>query len=85
MSDEVSDFLRSVEALKERREEEDEARSRELEEKILQEKRERQARRAGKVTSVWPDDTKHGNPSFLPLPYTWPASACPSSVQAGAH
>lgn len=47
MSDEVSDFLRSVERLKERREEEDEARSRELEEKILQEKRERQARRAG--------------------------------------
>ncbi len=47
MSDEVSDFLRSVERLKERREEEDDARSRELEEKILQEKRERQARRAG--------------------------------------
>lgn len=47
MSDEVSDFLRSVELLKERREEEDEARSRDLEEKILQEKRERQARRAG--------------------------------------
>jgi hypothetical protein len=47
MSDEVSDFLRSVELLKERREEEDEARSRELEEKILQEKKERQARRAG--------------------------------------
>jgi hypothetical protein len=48
MSDEVSDFLRSVELLKERREEEDEARSRELEEKILQEKKERQARRAGR-------------------------------------
>ena len=47
MSDEVSDFLRSVELLKERREEEDEARSRDLEEKILQEKKERQARRAG--------------------------------------
>lgn len=47
MSDEVSDFLRSVELLKGRREEEDEARSRELEEKILQEKKERQARRAG--------------------------------------
>jgi len=47
MSDEVSDFLRSVELLKGRREEEDEARSRELEQKILQEKRERQARRAG--------------------------------------
>ncbi len=47
MSDEVSSFLRSVEELKDRRLEEDEARSRELEEKILQEKRERQARRAG--------------------------------------
>jgi len=47
MSDEVSSFLRSVEQLKDRRLEEDEARSRELEEKILQEKRERQARRAG--------------------------------------
>ncbi len=51
MSDEVSDFLRSVERLKERREEEDDARSRELEEKILQEKRERQARRAGMPTT----------------------------------
>jgi hypothetical protein len=47
MSDEVSDFLRSVEELKERREQEDEARSRELEEKFLQERAERQARRAG--------------------------------------
>ncbi len=50
MSDEVSNFLRSVEQLKDRRLEEDEARSRELEEKILQEKRERQARRAGATT-----------------------------------
>lgn len=47
MSDEVSNFLRSVEQLKERRDQEDEARSRELEEKFLQERRERQARRAG--------------------------------------
>lgn len=47
MSDEVSNFLRSVEQLKDRRLEEDEARSRELEERILQDKRERQARRAG--------------------------------------
>ncbi|KAI6287838.1 hypothetical protein MCOR27_001202 [Pyricularia oryzae] len=45
MSDEVSSFLRDVEQLKGRRTEEDEARSRELEEKILQERRERQARR----------------------------------------
>lgn len=55
MSDEVSDFLRSVEQLKDRRDEEDEARSRELEEKILQEKRERQARRAGKSLPIHSD------------------------------
>ena len=53
----VSDFLRSVELLKERREEEDEARNRDLEEQILQDKRERQARRAGNV-------------SFFPLPFS---------------
>ncbi len=47
MSDEVSDFLRSVELLTERREEDTPESSRELEEKIMQEKRERQARRAG--------------------------------------
>jgi hypothetical protein len=45
MSDEVSDFLRSVELLKERRDVVED--SKELEEKILQEKRERQARRLG--------------------------------------
>jgi hypothetical protein len=47
MSDDVSQFLQQVEQLKDRRIEEDEARSRELEEKILQERKERQARRAG--------------------------------------
>ena len=52
MSNEVTDFLRSVKELQERREEEDEARSRELEEKFLQEKRERQARRAGTSAAV---------------------------------
>lgn len=52
MSDEVSNFLRSVEQLKDRRLEEDEARSRELEERILQDKRERQARRAGEFFSL---------------------------------
>jgi hypothetical protein len=50
MSDEVTSFLRSVEQLKEKREVEDEARSRELEEKILQDRRERQARRAGRLS-----------------------------------
>ena len=47
MSDDVSQFLQQVEELKGRRLEEDEARTRDLEEKILQDKRERQARRAG--------------------------------------
>ncbi|KAK4039938.1 hypothetical protein C8A01DRAFT_16132 [Parachaetomium inaequale] len=61
MSDEVSDFLRSVELLKERREEEDEARSRELEEKILQEKRERQARRAERARSISPQKSSPAN------------------------
>ncbi|KAK0718397.1 hypothetical protein B0T26DRAFT_856017 [Lasiosphaeria miniovina] len=61
MSDEVSDFLRSVELLKGRREEEDEARSRELEEKILQEKRERQARRAERARSISPQKSSPVN------------------------
>ncbi|KAK4155186.1 hypothetical protein C8A00DRAFT_13761 [Chaetomidium leptoderma] len=61
MSDEVSDFLRSVELLKERREEEDEARSRELEEKILQEKKERQARRRERARSISPQKSSPAN------------------------
>ncbi|KAK4249650.1 hypothetical protein C7999DRAFT_29902 [Corynascus novoguineensis] len=61
MSDEVSDFLRSVELLKERREEEDEARTRELEEKILQEKKERQARRAERARSISPQKSSPAN------------------------
>lgn len=47
MSEDVSRFLEQVKELGDRRIEEDEKRSRELEEKILQEKKERQARRAG--------------------------------------
>lgn len=48
MSEDVSRFLSQVKELGERRIEEDEARSRELEEKILQDRKERQARRRGK-------------------------------------
>lgn len=67
MSDEVSDFLRSVELLKGRREEEDEARSRELEQKILQEKAERQARRLGVFTIY----SNYTTPSIATkVPYT---------------
>ncbi|KAK3340591.1 hypothetical protein B0H65DRAFT_472918 [Neurospora tetraspora] len=61
MSDEVSDFLRSVELLKGRREEEDEARSRELEQKILQEKAERQARRLERARSISPQKSSPAN------------------------
>ncbi|KAI0194351.1 hypothetical protein EV127DRAFT_216511 [Xylaria flabelliformis] len=52
MSEDVSRFLSQVKELGERRVEEDEARSRELEEKILQDRKERQARRRGK--SLYP-------------------------------
>ncbi|KAB5516921.1 hypothetical protein GE09DRAFT_1158924 [Coniochaeta sp. 2T2.1] len=61
MSDEVSDFLRSVEELKERREQEDEARSRELEEKFLRERSERQARRAERARSISPQKSSPAN------------------------
>lgn len=47
MSEDVSKFLEQVRELGDRRAEEDEARSRELEEKILADRKERQARRAG--------------------------------------
>lgn len=47
MSEDVSKFLEQVRELGDRRVEEDEARSRELEEKILADRKERQARRAG--------------------------------------
>ncbi|KAK3682700.1 putative ADP-ribosylation factor [Podospora appendiculata] len=61
MSDEVSDFLRSVELLKGRREEEDEARSRDLEQKILQDKKERQVRRAERARSISPQKSSPVN------------------------
>lgn len=52
MSNEVSDFLRSVEQLNHSRDEDEEARSREREEKLLQQRKERQARREGKPDLV---------------------------------
>ncbi|KAK3905097.1 hypothetical protein C8A05DRAFT_13071 [Staphylotrichum tortipilum] len=61
MSDEVSDFLRSVERLTERRDEDTTESSRELEEKILQEKRERQARRAERARSISPQKSSPAN------------------------
>lgn len=52
MSQDVSRFLEEVRELGDGRVEEDAARERELEERILQERRERQARRAGKTTRI---------------------------------
>ncbi|KAK3357741.1 hypothetical protein B0T25DRAFT_168573 [Lasiosphaeria hispida] len=80
MSDEVSDFLRSVELLKGRREEEDEARSRELEEKILQEKRERQARRAERARSISPQKS---SPAHTPSPAVHRTSLSQASDDPG--
>ncbi|KAI1267387.1 hypothetical protein F5Y18DRAFT_336862 [Xylariaceae sp. FL1019] len=54
MSEDVSRFLSQVKELGVRRIEEDEARSRELEEKILQDRKQRQARRAGKPPVSYP-------------------------------
>ena len=51
MSQDVSRVLEVVRELGDGRVEEDAARARELEERILQERRERQARRAGKDIS----------------------------------
>ncbi|KAK4179031.1 hypothetical protein QBC36DRAFT_323463 [Triangularia setosa] len=85
MSDEVSDFLRSVELLKERREEEDEARSRELEERILQEKRERQARRAERARSISPQKSSPANtPSPVPHRIGLPSVADGTSLPSPA-
>ncbi|KAJ2897977.1 putative gelsolin repeat protein [Zalerion maritima] len=61
MSEEVTNFLKQVRELGDRRIEEDEARSRELEEKILQEKKERQARRAERARSISPQKSSPAN------------------------
>ncbi|KAI1807878.1 hypothetical protein F4811DRAFT_572612 [Daldinia bambusicola] len=54
MSEDVSKFLLQVKELGDRRIEEDEARSRELEERILRERKEREARRAERARSISP-------------------------------
>ena len=46
-SEDVNDFLRRIRELGDKRDKEDEERTRRLEEEILQGRRERQARRAG--------------------------------------
>ncbi|RYP81945.1 hypothetical protein DL769_001789 [Monosporascus sp. CRB-8-3] len=61
MSEDVSRFLEQVKELGDRRIEEDEKRSRELEEKILQEKKERQARRRERARSISPQKSSPAN------------------------
>ncbi|KAK2020996.1 gelsolin [Colletotrichum zoysiae] len=59
--DDVSKFLQDVKEMNARRTEEDDARKRELDEKIQQEKRERQARRAERARSISPQKSSPAN------------------------
>ncbi|WQF76431.1 Putative villin/Gelsolin, ADF-H/Gelsolin-like domain superfamily [Colletotrichum destructivum] len=59
--DDVSKFLQDVKEMNARRTEEDDARQRELDEKIQQEKRERQARRAERARSISPQKSSPAN------------------------
>lgn len=61
MSEDVSKFLEQVRELGDRRAEEDEIRSRELEEKILADRKERQARRAERARSISPQKSSPAN------------------------
>ncbi|KAI1375012.1 hypothetical protein F4677DRAFT_424310 [Hypoxylon crocopeplum] len=61
MSEDVSKFLLQVKELGDRRIEEDEARSRELEERILRERKEREARRAERARSISPQKSSPAN------------------------
>jgi hypothetical protein len=55
-SEDVNDFLKRIRELGEKRDKEDEERTKKLEEEILQGRKERQARRAGNfVTSLRPE------------------------------
>ncbi|KAI1393686.1 uncharacterized protein F4822DRAFT_20771 [Hypoxylon trugodes] len=67
MSEDVSKFLMQVKELGDRRIEEDEARSRELEERILRERKEREARRAERARSISPQKS---SPANTPPPTT---------------
>ncbi|KAH7037884.1 uncharacterized protein B0I36DRAFT_237711 [Microdochium trichocladiopsis] len=61
MSEDVSKFLEQVKELGERSTLDDEARARELEEKILQDKKERQARRRERARSISPEKSSPAN------------------------
>ena len=51
-SEDVNDFLQRIRELGDKRDKEDEERTRKLEEEILQGRKERQARRAGQCSTV---------------------------------
>jgi hypothetical protein len=53
-SEDVNDFLQRIKELGDKRDQEDEERNRKLEEEILQGRKERQARRAGKSLQFLP-------------------------------
>ena len=59
-SEDVNDFLQRIRELGDKRDKEDEERTRKLEEEILQGRRERQARRAGQCSNVY---SRFGNVS----------------------
>jgi hypothetical protein len=75
--DDVSKFLQDVKEMNARRTEEDDARQRELDEKIQQEKRERRARRAGTFL-VWRPFFFSSCFCLFPLP---PVAPCTRSVE----
>lgn len=54
-SEDVNDFLQRIRELGERRDKEDDERTKKLEEEIMQGRKERQARRAGKPLYPWLD------------------------------
>lgn len=67
-SEDVNDFLQRIRELGDKRDKEDEERTKKLEEEILQGRKERQARRAGQCT--WsPTDSKNIIPSLVK--YLW--------------
>jgi hypothetical protein len=53
-AEDVNDFLLRIRELGDKRDKEDEERTRKLEEEILQGRKERQARRAGEPWTQWP-------------------------------
>ncbi|KAG6365220.1 hypothetical protein INS49_006829 [Diaporthe citri] len=81
MSDEVSNFLRSVEQLNHGRHEEEEARSKELEEKLLQQRKERQARREERARSISPQKS---SPANTPPPSARHRDSTPQPTEASS-